>query len=185
MKMNLIDYVGVYKNHINKSICEETVKQLNDKRWVKHEYAYNGGTVSYDDDLHISYDNVSTKKIIMDSIWDVTNQYVTKDLNCEWYSGWSGFSEVRFNRYDENTQMRKHCDHIKYIFVCVIKGIPILTVLISLNNDYTGGDLILFDDEKIELNAGDAVVFPSNFLYPHRITPITKGIRYSCVSWVS
>jgi predicted 2-oxoglutarate/Fe(II)-dependent dioxygenase YbiX len=184
MKMNLIDYVGVYKNHINKSICEETVKQLNDKRWVKHEYAYGGGTVSYEDDLQISYDNVPTKKIIMDSIWDVTNQYVTKDLNCEWYSGWNGFSEVRFNRYDENTQMRKHCDHIKYIFDGERKGIPTLTILACLNNDYTGGDLILFDDEKIQFNAGDVVVFPSNFLYPHRITPITKGVRYSCVSWV-
>lgn len=184
MKMNLIDYVKVYKNFIDDSLCIETVEQLKNKRWVKHDYTYGNKTISYDDDLHISYDNITTKKALMDSIWNAINQYIKTDLNFDWYSGWSGFTEIRFNRYDKNTQMRKHCDHIQYIFDGNRKGIPILTVLICLNNDYNGGELIMFDDERIELNAGDVVIFPSSFLYPHKITPIIEGTRYSCVSWV-
>jgi predicted 2-oxoglutarate/Fe(II)-dependent dioxygenase YbiX len=26
-------------------------------------------------------------------------------------------------------------------------------------------------------------LFPSNYLYPHRITPVTQGTRYSIVTW--
>jgi predicted 2-oxoglutarate/Fe(II)-dependent dioxygenase YbiX len=63
------------------------------------------------------------------------------------------------------------------------KGIPILTVLAGLNNDYEGGELIMFKDTQIKMNTGDVVIFPSNFLYPHKVNPVTKGVRYSCVSW--
>ena len=38
--------------------------------------------------------------------------------------------------------------------------------------------------KKIDTKKGDLLIFPSNFLYPHKITPITKGVRYSYVSWV-
>ena len=38
-------------------------------------------------------------------------------------------------------------------------------------------------DREIKLNAGDLVIFPSNFLYPHKISPVTDGVRYSYVSW--
>ena len=54
----------------------------------------------------------------------------------------------------------------------------------SLNNNYSGGEFIMFGDEYIKLDKGDIVVFPSNFLYPHRVEPVTNGTRYSFVSWV-
>ena len=37
------------------------------------------------------------------------------------------------------------------------------------------------DAYKIDLNKGDVVVFPSYFL--HRVSPVTKGTRYSVVAW--
>jgi len=43
--------------------------------------------------------------------------------------------------------------------------------------------LIMFKDTQIKMNTGDVVIFPSNFLYPHKVNPVTKGVRYSCVSW--
>jgi len=100
------------------------------------------------------------------------------------YNTWSGFTGVRFNRYDETTEMRNHCDHIHSIFDGERKGIPTLTVLGGLNNEYEGGELVLWEDTKIELPAGSIAVFPSNFLYPHKVDPITSGTRYSFVSWV-
>ena len=80
--------------------------------------------------------------------------------------------------------MKLHCDHIQSIFDGSKKGIPTLTILGSLNNDYKGGELILFKDKKIDLKAGNVVVFPSNFLYPHEVKPVISGVRYSYVSWV-
>ena len=64
-----------------------------------------------------------------------------------------------------------------------------LSVIMNLNEDYDGGDLIFTDQKLLEikrlkLKKGSIVFFPSNFLYPHAIEPITKGIRYSIVSWL-
>jgi len=60
---------------------------------------------------------------------------------------------------------------------------------INLNEDYEGGDLVFTDQKKLivkrsSLKAGDVVFFPSNFLYPHLIEPVTNGTRYSIVSWL-
>ena len=65
----------------------------------------------------------------------------------------------------------------------------ILSVIMNLNDEYTGGDLIFGDQKnqeikRLKLEEGSIVFFPSNFLYPHSIQPITKGKRYSIVAWL-
>jgi hypothetical protein len=58
------------------------------------------------------------------------------------------------------------------------------TVIVNLNDDYTGGRLChIHDDYNIRMGKGDIIIFPSNFMYPHRITPILSGTRYSVVTW--
>ena len=64
-----------------------------------------------------------------------------------------------------------------------------LSVIINLNDNYEGGDLVFTDQKEKEikrykLNAGSVIFFPSNFMYPHAIEPITKGTRYSIVAWL-
>ena len=54
---------------------------------------------------------------------------------------------------------------------------------IALNDDYEGGEFIMFDNYEIKFKAGDLIIFPSVFLYPHLVKPVKKGIRYSFVSW--
>jgi predicted 2-oxoglutarate/Fe(II)-dependent dioxygenase YbiX len=53
-----------------------------------------------------------------------------------------------------------------------------------LNDDYEGGEWEFFNGAlKMKPPKGSAIAFPSNFLYPHGITPITKGTRFSIVTW--
>jgi len=64
-----------------------------------------------------------------------------------------------------------------------------LSIIINLNEDYEGGDLMFTNQKgeeikKIKLKTGSVIFFPSNFMYPHSIKPITKGIRYSIVAWL-
>ena len=64
-----------------------------------------------------------------------------------------------------------------------------LSVIINLNDDYEGGDLIFTDQKekeikRLKLDKGSIVFFPSNFMYSHGIEPITKGTRYSIVAWL-
>ena len=53
-----------------------------------------------------------------------------------------------------------------------------------LNDDYEGGEFAFFSRElKYKLNKGDALMFPSNFMYPHEVMPVIKGTRYSIITW--
>ena len=53
-----------------------------------------------------------------------------------------------------------------------------------LNDAYEGGEFAFFDRQlQYRLNAGDVLMFPSNFMYPHEVMPITKGTRYSIITW--
>jgi len=91
---------------------------------------------------------------------------------------------VRYNIYKKNKTMANHCDHITSLFDGKNKGIPILSILGVLNHDYEGGEFIMFNNKRYDLKQGDVLVFPSNFMYPHKVNPVTKKIRYSYVSWV-
>ena len=64
-----------------------------------------------------------------------------------------------------------------------------LSIIINLNDNYEGGDLVFTDQKgkeikRLKLGKGSIVFFPSNFMYPHGIQPITKGTRYSIVAWL-
>ena len=39
------------------------------------------------------------------------------------------------------------------------------------------------NQKLIKINKGDILIFPSNFMYPHAVKPITKGKRYSYAAW--
>jgi len=64
-----------------------------------------------------------------------------------------------------------------------------LSIIMNLNDDYEGGDLTFTDQQgkeikRLKLGKGSVIFFPSNFMYPHSIRPITKGTRYSIVAWL-
>jgi predicted 2-oxoglutarate/Fe(II)-dependent dioxygenase YbiX len=63
-----------------------------------------------------------------------------------------------------------------------------LSISICLNNEYTGGEFVFKLDNGSELtipqNVGDAVIFPSNFMFPHQVNKVTEGTRYALIGWV-
>jgi predicted 2-oxoglutarate/Fe(II)-dependent dioxygenase YbiX len=185
MEKNLEAYIKTYKM-LDEETCKQTIKEIEEIHWSQHTF-YNVnensyGTRSGEKELDIGYSQTSTKNVIMQKIWDSYLNYV-KDLNFSWWSSWSGFTEVRFNRYKETRLMAEHCDHIHSIFEGERKGIPVMTALGSLNDDYMGGEFVMFEDTVIPFKAGEIKIFPSCFLFPHRIDPVTEGTRYSFVSW--
>jgi predicted 2-oxoglutarate/Fe(II)-dependent dioxygenase YbiX len=182
----LKDYVKIYEDFYEEVFCEKIVADIKNVHWQTHAFYDPTKNISksFDNELSVSYENVPLKKELDTKIWSVISHYVNQDMGYmkDWFSGWSGYSFSRFNRYDPSTQMKIHCDHISSLFDGERKGIPILTVLGALNDEYEGGELILCG-EQIKLNTGDVIVFPSNFLYPHEVKPVKSGVRYSFVSW--
>jgi predicted 2-oxoglutarate/Fe(II)-dependent dioxygenase YbiX len=65
----------------------------------------------------------------------------------------------------------------------------ILSIIYMLNNDYEGGKLSFRNLDgtgqfDVDVAANRLIIWPSNFLFPHCVQPITKGKRFSIVGWV-
>jgi hypothetical protein len=189
MDKDLRSYLKIYSDWLTPEVCQETVDELElvEGQFQTHQfYDYqNNSNHSYEHELAVTWSNVKHKEYIMQRIWDGLQRYHKEltDWGCNWYQSWQGFTEVRFNRYREDTQMKLHCDHIHSMFDGQRKGIPTLTILGGLNGGYDGGDLVFWQDTPITLKSGEIMIFPSNFLYPHRVDLVTKGTRYSYVAW--
>lgn len=61
-----------------------------------------------------------------------------------------------------------------------------LSMVLYLNDDFEGGDFVFPDLHiRIRPEPGLLVCFPSNRYYRHGVEPVTKGNRYSMVSWMT
>lgn len=48
-----------------------------------------------------------------------------------------------------------------------------------LNEDYEGGDLYFkYFDVRYKAKTNDIIIFPANYVYIHRVDPVTSGVRY-------
>lgn len=54
-----------------------------------------------------------------------------------------------------------------------------LSTLVFLNDDYEGGVLRFPDFFDIEPKKGRLVIFPSCYMFPHEVTKVTSGTRYT------
>lgn len=186
MNKDLTTYVKCFENVFSREFCTDVVSELTKANWETHSF-YNASHdeyISYDNELSVTNYSFEKKNEMMKKLWFVIKEYIEFLEMGDWFSGWNGYSDVRFNKYDVDTQMKIHCDHIHSMFDGQRKGVPVLTILGALNNDYEGGDFIMWQDTKIEMPTGSVLIFPSNFLYPHRVDAVTKGVRHSYVSWV-
>jgi hypothetical protein len=64
-----------------------------------------------------------------------------------------------------------------------------LSCILLLNNDYEGGSLNFCNPDEseewsVEVIPNRIIMWPSNFMYPHCVKPVTKGKRFSIVSWL-
>ena len=130
MNKDLTAYVKIYKV-FEPEFCSDVVSSLEKADW--HEHAFNiAGTdknVSYENELSVSHYEAPKRLEINERLWHVIQKYVSELEFDEWFNGWSGYTGIRFNKYDINTQMKIHCDHIQTIFDGERKGIPVLTLI--------------------------------------------------------
>ena len=181
------DYIYV-ENHIPKELCKELIDECNTKEWGLHTWNnYGAGTNSSEKEKELLVMNATQEQQnkITPHLIKALNAYQVKHT-CpgeKTQGPWlTKFSPVRFNKYPVGTMMREHYDHIHSIFDGQMKGVPIVSIVANLNEDYEGCEFYC-RGEKIELKTGDILLFPSNFMYPHEVRETIKGTRYSFVSW--
>ncbi len=191
---NIKDYI-VVKNILSKELCSDIITKIDKKEnWIKHNWydskenkTYSQATKELD---IVSSDNQLSEvlnPLINNAYKDYVKQFSNNGENTSNFINY--FTPVRFNRYNTGTKMRKHYDFIQSIFdgqskfSTPYKGVPILSLVGVLNNDYEGGEFVFNDNHIVTLSTGDVLIFPSTFMYAHEVKEITNGKRYSFVSW--
>ena len=181
------DYIYVEK-HIRAELCKLLIDECNKKEWKKHTWNnYATGTFESEETKELDVmpctqeqQNKITPHLVK-ALGEYQEKHSTPGDNTQ--APWlTKYSTIRFNKYEVGTMMREHYDHIHSIFDGKMKGVPIVSIVANLNEDYEGSEFYCRGKE-IKLKTGDILLFPSNFMYPHEVKEATKGIRYSFVSW--
>jgi hypothetical protein len=184
MNKNLKDYIKVYDGLLSQSLREQVITELESAEFKINGFYSVREKLTEVETNDSSYTvEIPSSPLLINVVGAVLHEYIIKDLQFPWFPGWEGYSAIKYTKYETGTNMREHCDHIHNIFDGQRKGIPKVSVIGSLNNNYSGGELVFFTDEVYELKAGQIMAFPSVFLYPHRVNTVTSGTRYSFVSW--
>jgi len=180
----ILDYVVHLNNYIPRDTCDKVVQSLSQKHFEKTSYIdHRGNHGDKDDKMHHSTNSLSNTELIDPYIPRLLYRYGLRNRNS--LIPWTSLSwvDINFLRYTEEQRFQRHVDHVNTIFDGERKGIPTLTIIGWLNDDFEGGEFYICD-KKIDSKPGDVIMFPSNFVYPHEVTPILSGVRYSWVSWV-
>jgi hypothetical protein len=78
---------------------------------------------------------------------------------------------IRIIKYDVGHFIKDHSDVDDNV-----RG----SLTVNLNDDYEGGEFRFFGGlEKVNLSAGEAMLFPAEPIWIHGTEPVTKGSRYS------
>ena len=94
---------------------------------------------------------------------------------------------LEFNRYDPGMFYKNHMDAA---LMGGVRGQPMrtdlsFTVALTDPASYKGGEFVAetpFGEERMRLEAGNAVVYPSNMI--HRVEPIEEGTRWAAIGWI-
>ena len=184
----LKDLIHIEKGVIPENLCDYIIKDIETREWRPHTW-YNAQSNSYGSEETMELDVQSITPELQQLLTPIMIQAGAAYNNkyaypCERTGQlMNKFSSIRFNRYSSGQIMRQHHDHIHSLFDGNEKGIPVLSFILNLNDDYEGADLYFWKDHVVKLGKGDIIMFPSLFLFPHGVTEATKGTRYSAVSW--
>ena len=82
----------------------------------------------------------------------------------------------RIMKYGTGAYIHPHVDFSPHTYA---------SITFNLNEDYEGGVFKFFNKNyTVNLNKGDALIFPCDFFWVHEVTPVTKGNRYSINSFI-
>lgn len=192
VSLQLTDYIKNYKSIIPISLLNNLLKSIEQNKSSQHKHqfgTYGGEHIVENENCAMASDyTIFVEKDyddLKDIVWNCIKKYIDT-FAVEGFRGWQGFSPLDFHHHNVGNEMIKHCDHISNLFDGERKGIPTLTIVGVLNDDFEGGEFAFFHEEieVTKLGQGDIVIFPANFLYPHKVKTVTKGTRHSFVTWV-
>ncbi len=182
---SISDYIVTFEHVITHALCDAVLEEFNnEEEWVKTVVGDGriDEKVRTAETIVISYPHVIEKnkkvrqkldKYIFASAGLAIRKYNEKFPLAKIEED-SGYELLR---YKESQFYAQHTDSFK-------ERPRAVSCSFALNDNYEGGEWGFFDRETvIKAPKGSAILFPSNFMYPHEIMPVTKGTRYSVITW--
>lgn len=180
---NVEDYIQVFDDIVSDELCYDILKEYEHSNWRP---TYVGvGTIERNirnvDAIGISLPeiigNSIERKRLDDELFKCAANAIRKynemfpEAMIEQDSGYE------LLRYETGQFYKQHTDSFK-------KQPRAVSCSFSLNDDYEGGEFAFWNNEKrLKVKKGSVIMFPSNFMYPHEILPVTAGTRYSIITW--
>jgi predicted 2-oxoglutarate/Fe(II)-dependent dioxygenase YbiX len=184
-KKNLDDYIVEFEDILSPELCDEILKEFVDSddwtptyighgvvdrkiRNVDQVLITDAGVISRNREARQRIDNL---------LFEAAAKAITKYNKIFPEARIQQDSGYQLLRYQEGQFYKQHTDSFKAHPRAV-------SCSFALNDDFEGGGFAFFDNEfRHELKKGSALMFPSNFMYPHEVLPVTKGTRYSIITW--
>lgn len=186
MHDKLQDYIKVFENAVSDDLCARVLAEYtNSQEWIATQV---GDADVVNKNVRSAMVISLSANIIMNANPEVRYGLDKEPFQCAAdvigrYKEIHPLAEIQEDsgyellRYEEGQFYAQHTDSFKFQPRTV-------SCSFALNDDYEGGEWG-FWGRSLTLKApkGAAVLFPSNFMYPHEIMPVTKGTRYSVITW--
>ena len=178
----LNDFIMVHEGLVPEDLCDDIIKEFEDSEYWNNSTVGTGDVVSNVrscDSISLSraaeLDEI--KKKLDERMFSCASEAINKYRKC-WTSIEADIDTgYDLLRYKEGQFYIQHTDSFKHQQRSI-------SCSFALNDDYEGGEFGFFNRERvIKLKKGDALMFPSNFMFPHEIMPVTSGTRYSIITW--
>ena len=189
--MHLKNYVRIFDEILPLNVLSNLIKYINIVNFeeakilapnVEDQVNFNIRR-TYSKDLQFAYSNSLSEVhwcnlltvFFKKNIQNYVNELKAIDFGCK------DIIQLTLLKYEEFGFYTWHTDHSP-------DAPRTLSCIFLLNNDYEGGNLCFRNPDgsgewEIEVKPNRMIIWPSNFLYPHTVKPVTKGKRYSVVAW--
>ena len=187
--MEIKNFIKIYDEVLPWGVTANLIKFANVSKF--NETSVGGGTQSkVDFNIRKTYClpllNVSNSLSMVhwfNLLYSYFNKHLKKykiDVNILDYD-YKDIFDIEILKYENTGFYTWHVDHFA--------SIPrTMSCILLLNNDYEGGNLCFRNPDgseewEVEVKPNRMIIWPSNFLFPHTVKPVTKGKRYSVVAW--
>ena len=186
MKAELNEEFGILScsGELDKLVCERII-DLGRGRWKSSLVGDDKGSDVLNSELRVSEVFWTREKWLMEMVWSYMEAF--NDISGLRYDIDEG-ETLQIGKYGEGGHYDFHVDSFTSHKWAIDGKVRKISMTVQLNDDYEGGEfeIVRCREGKLETTTlgkdrGSIILFPS--CLEHRVKPVTRGVRYSLVSW--
>jgi predicted 2-oxoglutarate/Fe(II)-dependent dioxygenase YbiX len=179
--MNVDSYIKYYKNIVAENLCNSLINYNFPYEASKYQ-THDSGAIVKQERVKMSDAWIKKESVFYTAVKSCFEEVIVKYKTDFPLFSVGRTTDFRINKYGKGGFMSRHVDNIHHSHGQQY-GYPQVSALLYLNDDYDGGEFYVADKKFCPIK-GSAIIFPSNFMFPHEAKPVTKGTRWSIVTWL-